>query len=431
MFVRVPDVQIAHLFLSLAVLLAATLMLGEFTRRVLKLPALVGVVASGILLGPSVLGKLAPDLSAIVFPEITGSFLGVAVAGSLTMFMFVSGYELGLTAIKKSFARSVSIFAFALMIPMVLGGAIGYACHPILNGITGGTPWGTAVILGTILSITAVPIVTAVLKDVNLSRDPIAAPITVAAAMSDLVGALLAGLAITLRASPSAHAQAGHNPGVLATLGGVAALVVAIPVGTVIVNKAFIMMDKHKCAPNSQIVFPLICGMVGFWGAEMIGMHGLFGAFAAGIAVGDADEAYFGHHLRRLHEDFINSIFKPIFLGTIGLRADLLGAMNGTIIVIVFTLAMSTKILGGYIGARLARYDHRTSIGVGLAMTANGALMIVLAMLASSQGAISEELMTAIVISAVLSNVIASQCKYFLAPRVLSVPATTATVTTA
>lgn len=148
-------------------------------------------------------------------------------------------------------------------------------------------------------------------------------------------------------------------------------------------------------------VIAMLCAAL----TEFLGIHSIFGAFIAGVAIGDS------HHLRERTRDtihqFVMNIFAPIFFASIGLTINFIDAFVFHTVLIVCAVALIGKVSGCFFGARLAKLDKRESFAVGFGMAAQGAVGIILGQLAFQAGLISEELMVAIVIMALGTSILA------------------------
>jgi mannitol/fructose-specific phosphotransferase system IIA component (Ntr-type) len=135
---------------------------------------------------------------------------------------------------------------------------------------------------------------------------------------------------------------------------------------------------------------------------ESIGVHAIFGAFIAGVALGDS------HHLRQRTRDviyqFVTNLFAPVFFASIALRTNFLEAFNFVTVAIVLAVAVVVKVGGCYLGAKWAGLSKRESWAIGAGMSARGAMEIVLGQLALRAGLIGEELFVAIVIMALVTS---------------------------
>ncbi len=138
---------------------------------------------------------------------------------------------------------------------------------------------------------------------------------------------------------------------------------------------------------------------------EWLGIHSIFGAFVAGVAIGDS------YHLKQRTREtiyhFITNIFAPVFFASIGLRLNFIDAFNPLLVLLVFAIAATGKIIGSYGGAKLAGMGTRESWATGFGMASQGAVGIILGQLALNANLIGEELMVAIVIMALGTSLMA------------------------
>jgi mannitol/fructose-specific phosphotransferase system IIA component (Ntr-type) len=138
---------------------------------------------------------------------------------------------------------------------------------------------------------------------------------------------------------------------------------------------------------------------------EGIGIHAIFGAFIAGVVLGDS--AHMQQHTRATLSQFIASVFAPLFFASIGLRMNLAANFDISLILALLVIACVGETLGSTFGARLSGFPKRQALAIGFALNARGAMQIVLALLAVQYGVIGERLFVALIVLALVTSVIA------------------------
>ncbi|MEM1355369.1 MAG: cation:proton antiporter [Planctomycetota bacterium] len=408
---------ITKLLLAIAVLLGLARLLGELCRRYGQ-PAVLGEIVAGILLGPTVLKAVAPAVYLYLFPEAPGSPAWIAEEGFITLsaalLLFVVGLEVDLSAVYRQGKAMVLVSAMGIVIPFALGFSAATVFESVLGaGVRAeGNPLPFRIFCGLAMSITALPVIAKVLIDLNLSKSDMGVLVISSAMCNDLVGWI--GFAVVLALLPTtAMAESNSGGGTAASQLGVTGTIAAtlaflafmLTIGRLFMHKALPYVQARWSWPGGVISFAFVIAMACAALTEYLGIHSIFGAFIAGVAIGDS------HHLRERTRDtihqFVMNIFAPVFFASIGLRINFLDAFQWSTVLLVCAIAVVGKVNGCYLGAKLAKLSSRESWAVGFGMAAQGAVGIILGQLAFQAQLISEELMVAIVIMALGTSIIA------------------------
>jgi len=180
---------------------------------------------------------------------------------------------------------------------------------------------------------------------------------------------------------------------------------VMLTLGRWLVHKSLPYVQAHWSWPGGVMVFVFIIALLCAAFTEWLGIHSIFGAFVAGVAIGDS------YHLKERTRDtitqFITNIFAPVFFASIGLRLNFIEAFDPLLVLLVFGVAATGKIIGSFFGARTAGLGKRESWATGFGMASQGAVGIILGQLALNAGLIGDELMVAIVIMALTTSLMA------------------------
>jgi Kef-type K+ transport system membrane component KefB len=407
---------ITKLLLAIAVLLGLARVLGELCRKFGQ-PAVLGEIVAGIILGPTLLGTLTPGVYAYLFPAEAGSAAWIAEEGFITLsaalLLFVVGLEVDLSAVVRQGRAMVLVSAMGIAIPF----ALGFGAATLFTETLGVGPRAEANLLpfqifcGLAMSITALPVIAKILIDLNLSKSDMGVLVISSAMCNDLIGwigfaVVLALLPPVLSADGATTASGGAALGVYGTIGATLAfLAFMLTLGRLFMHKALPYVQARWSWPGGVISFAFVIAMACAALTEFLGIHSIFGAFIAGVAIGDS------HHLRERTRDtihqFVMNIFAPVFFASIGLTIDFRTAFRIETVLLVCAIALVGKVSGCYLGAKLARLSPRESWAVGFGMAAQGAVGIILGQLAFQAKLISEELMVAIVIMALGTSILA------------------------
>ncbi|WP_434420688.1 cation:proton antiporter domain-containing protein [Nannocystis pusilla] len=392
------------LLLQLAVLLATARLLGELLRK-LKQPAVIGELAAGVLLGPSVLGALAPELQHYIFPrdQHQADLLSVVSWLGVLFLIIVTGLETDIGLIKRRGKSALLISSCGITIPLIAGATFGwylpevYLADPSKRLVF-------ALFMAVSMSICAVPVIAKVLMDLKLIRRDIGQLILASAMTDDTVGwillAVVAGLATAGQVDPISVAEAVG--GALVFLG------LMLTVGVPIVARIISGVDRRIGGVNAQtsLVIALALGAAAL--THQMGIEAVLGAFAVGILAGQAPR--FRREVGHTLEVVTASFLAPIFFASAGVKVDLARLANQEVALVglgVLGLACACKITGVYVGAAFARLSHWERLAMGFGMNARGAMEIVVATVGLGLGILTIELYSIIVMVAIVTSMMA------------------------
>jgi Kef-type K+ transport system membrane component KefB len=366
-------------------------------------PQVIGETAAGIVLGPTVLGNIAPGLSAALFPFQTLGFLHSVSQIGLVIFMFLVGLELDLNVLVRRKHMTVLVSLASIALPFSLGVLLAYWLYPRF-GVSGVGFTEFALFIGTSMSVTAFPVLAHLLKETRLVHTELGALALSCAALSDIVvWIILAGVVILANAS-----RLGTS--LLVTIGGVVAyLIVMIKIVRPVLAKLF-GRDKqngHKDKQDDRVLqnrlaIVLILVLCSSSVTEWLGVHALFGAFVMG-AIMPRDNGITGKLIVRL-EDFTIVMLLPLFFVFTGLRTDMSSLGNATVLcatVLIFAVAIVGKIGAATLAAHASGAEWREAGALGILMNARGLMELVVLNIALDIGVISNMIFSMLVLMAV------------------------------
>lgn len=368
---------------TLCLILVLTTLAGNFANR-LGVPAVIGELLIGILIGPAILDWVQLNSLVNLFADI-----GVVIL------MFLGGLESNLDLLMKYLRPAIVVATLGVVFPITLMGLASWW-------------WGFSALeslfIGVIFSATSVSISVAVLKEFHALSTREGATILGAAVADDIIGVILLSLMISLLASQGIKA-AGSQPNLAVVL----IEQVAFFGGTYILVKwvaPYLMhlSERLVMASSVTIMSMVIClGMA--WIADIVGLSGAIGAFFAGIAVAHTPyRAVLADHVEPLG----NSIFIPVFFVSVGLNMTLDHmAENMGIIVILTILACLTKFLGCGLGAHWCGFDKISSSVIGTGMIARGEMGLITAQIGHQAGLLGNASYSAMILVIVLATVLA------------------------
>ena len=405
---RLAPAEIVVMLAGFAVMLGLARAAGELFNR-FRQPAIVGEILAGIVLGPTVLGTFAPGLAAWLFPG--GGPVAVAYDAIITiavvLLLLIAGLEIDLSVLWRQGRAALLVSVLGTAVPFAVGFGAAYATPRFWGIEPGADPLTFALFFGTALSISALPVIAKIMMDLNLFKTDVGMLVMGAAMFSDLVGWIVFSIVLGMmnaNAPPSADVEA-HGLGLGTTIGLTLALVAfALTLGRYLVDRALPWIQSRLSWPGGVLSFTLVLTFVGAALTEAIGIHAIFGAFLAGIAVGDS--AHLRAQTRMVLHQFVTYIFAPIFFVSIGLEADFLASFNLPLVLGVLAIAFVGKIAGCYLGARLGRLSVRDGWAISFGMNARGAMEIILGLLALQYGVIQDEMFVALVVLALASSIV-------------------------
>ncbi|MGY1683314.1 cation:proton antiporter [Geodermatophilus sp. SYSU D01176] len=388
--------------LQLAVLLFVALCLGRLAERV-KLPAVVGELLTGVLLGPSLLGHVAPDVSRWLLPADHGQMGMLDAVGQLGVLLLVgvTGSHLDLRAVRRRGATVARISLAGLLLPLAMGIGLGFVlAHDFMPA--DGSRGVFVLFLGVAMCVSAIPVISKTLSDLSLLHRDVGQLTLAASMVDDAVGWLLLSVA-------SVAATVGIGVGSVAVsvsylLGFT--LLAAVVGGPMV--RGTLRLTGRADQPGPSIAAAVILVLVGASTTHALGMEPVFGAFVVGVLIGTARQ----QDVSRLAplRTVVLSVLAPLFLATAGLRMDLtaLGKREVTIAaVVVLVVAIVGKFAGAYIGARLSRLSNWEGVAIGAGMNARGVIEVIVAMAGLRLGVLDTAMYTIVVLVALVTSLMA------------------------
>jgi Kef-type K+ transport system membrane component KefB/mannitol/fructose-specific phosphotransferase system IIA component (Ntr-type) len=393
--------DLTSLLLSLAILLLVARLLGEVARK-LGQAAILGEIAAGILLGPTVLGRLAPDALRTALPWLhdTGqSTVGHALQGinavAVVMFLLVAGFEVHLSTVARQGRVALAVSVAGIVLPFALGAAAAELFPGFLG--EGAEHHGAFVLfIATAMAISALPVIAKTLMDLDLYRTDVGMVVMAAAIVQDVIGWLFFAIVLGLSGQTEGGAP-GHTIALVLVF-----TVAMLTAGRWLINRALPWVQAHTSWPGGVLGFSLGLTFLAAAFTEWAGIHAIFGAFLFGIALGDS--RHLQERTRRVIELFVSFVFAPIFFASMGLRLDFAAYFDWQLVLVITSIACAGKILACGVGAQLAGMPRREAWAVGFAMNARGAMEIILGALALELGVIDKRLFVALVAMAMITS---------------------------
>lgn len=399
------DVTVFLIVVGMMLILARFLFkVGQFFR----IPTLVAELLAGIILGPTILGYVFPDLHSYFFPETGGlpSAYDSLFSLSVVMLLFLGGMEIDFSLVIKSKKSIAYTSLLAIVIPFVVGTWAGWHYFDFLHGfVFSAAPFVFPLTFGTIVALSALPLIVRLLMEYEVLNSPIGITTIGSALVTDLVGWCLFS-SILIYANPTIE-----NIQILYTI---FYIIVFFAVMLAISSCKTFMANLFSQKGEQSYDISMLLGACFLSGAftSAIQIHPTLGAFIAGIVcrriVGD------NTHILKQLEIFILNFFAPIFFISIGLKLNFLEALNIPMILFVFCLACVTKLIGAFLGASLSGFTARSAFTIGLLLNGRGAMEILMGAVALKIGLIGTQLFVTFVIVAVVTLLLVEPSIRFL-----------------
>jgi len=399
--------------LGLAVLLGSARLLGFLVGRV-GFPAVVGEILAGIVVGKTVLGRLAPDVFARLFADGAPKTLltGYTTVGAVLL-LVVAGLEVDLSIVRKSSRAAVLTSLFGAVMPFALGYGAGMwlpdgdLADPSRRGLH-------AAFLGIALSISALPVIAKTLMDLGIVKTDIGLIVLSAAVLDDLVG--WTGFSVLSRQF-GAKGSTSTGSILISVAVGLAFVAATLLFVRPLVDKWLARAEKKgEVATGRTLSIIMVLALLSAAATEGLGMHAVFGGFVAGLAVGDSKRLR--EHTRNVLEEFVTSVFTPVYFATLALRFDFVAAFDLKLVSIILFISCVAKVVGCTVGARMGGVSWKPAFTIAFGMNSRGAMEILLASLALEAHIISVRIFVALVVMAIVTSLVSGPAMaYFMRAR--------------
>jgi Kef-type K+ transport system membrane component KefB len=381
----------------MSVILAVTLLSGWLARR-LGQSRVIGEIIGGILLGPSVLGRISPHVSAALFPGSSLHSLETLSTIGLILFLFLIGMELDYNQLVRQRATAVLASGTSIIVPFITAAALAHSLRVRFapHGI-GSIPF--VLFLGISMSITAFPVLARILEERRLQGTSLGTTAILSAAVDDVVAWLLLALALTL----IGH-EGNATPLSIRLLYLVGYLFLMIGVVRPLAARA-VKSRKGTELSLELLGAILVITLASAAATEWIGIHPLFGAFLAGACFPRVE--HWQQSLRARLDMIASVLLLPLFFALTGLRTrlDLLNDASMWLWAgLVLLGAVFGKMGGAAIAARWTGQSWRDAIALGALMNTRGLVELVVLNIAYNVGAFSPTLFTMMVVMALITT---------------------------
>lgn len=385
-----------HVLLALVVIVAAARACGALVAR-LHQPPVMGEVLAGILLGPSLLGQIAPAAMHYLQPPAIAPILSNIAQVGVMLFMFLVGLELDTARLGRRTRAMIVISQVSIIVPFLLGMGLAVLLYPRLS--SAGVPFTVfSLFLGVSLSVTAFPVLARILTDRGLQGSDLGLVALSCAAVGDVTAWCL--LAFVTAVASAALSSAW----ITFTL---SALYVAVMLGVVrpLVVRAVRAQELRGSVSQGAIALAIAGMLVSALATEAAGIHAIFGAFLAGALI--PHDSRLAQTLTRALADLVVVLFLPVFFASTGMRTEIglvSGAAQWLLCGLIIVTASAGKFGGTFAAARVMGFGGRDAAALGVLMNTRGLMELIVLNVGLERGILSPTLFAMLVLMAVVTT---------------------------
>ncbi|MCO6528953.1 cation:proton antiporter [Lactobacillus sp.] len=366
----------------LCLILLFALIGGQIANRC-GLPAVIGELLAGIVIGPAMLNWVQPS-------GLIKSFSDIGVV----LLMFLAGLESDLAILKKLWKPSFLVATFGMVVPIVIA---------YLTGIAFKFSQTESLFLGITFAATSVSISVAVLQEMKKLETKEGMTILGAAVVDDLLSVILLSVvsSVTGTHTDSANANLGLGLTLLLQL----VYLVVLLAASIWLFPRMLKLSERFLLPAAKPLVTIIIVLLAAFGAEKVGLSNVIGAFFVGLAFSRLPDK---QKLQKSFTDIGYSLFIPIFFASIGLEMSITGIFkDGLLFIVLFVGSVISKLVGASVGAKMAGFSSSSAYQVGTGMISRGEMALVVAQIGLSNHLLAPAAYSTVVGVIVLTTLIA------------------------
>ncbi|EAW15323.1 Kha1p [Aspergillus clavatus NRRL 1] len=381
----------------------------------MRQPRVIAEVIGGIILGPSVMGRI-PGFTEAIFPAASIPNLTLVANLGLVLFLFLVGLETDLRFLVSNWRVAASVSAAGMILPFGFGSAISYGLYNTFRNEAGTVPinFGTYLLfIGIAMAITAFPVLCRILTELKLLSTNVGVIVLSAGVGNDVVGWILLALCVAL-------VNAGS---------GITALWVLLVATGYILFLAFVFRplfmrflrktgSLQKGPSQSVVTITLLIALASAFFTQVIGIHAIFGGFIIGLLC--PHEGGFAIKLTEKIEDLVAVLFLPLYFTLSGLSTNLGLLDSGLVwgyVVGVISIAFFAKVAGGALASRLCGLLWRESFSIGVLMSCKGLVELIVLNIGLQARILSTRTFTIFVVMALVTTFITTPMTTLLYPK--------------
>ena len=372
--------------LFLAIIMISTKILGLFTRKI-HMPAVVGALVAGVILGPSC-------LNLITLTGDTGVFLEQMAELGVILLMFNAGLETDLSELKKNGVASFVTALIGVIVPLI-GGFLGYAFF-FHTDFSDYDEVLKAVFVGVVLTATSVSITVETLREMGKLKGKVGTTILGAAVIDDIIGIIVLTIVTSLK-------DTSVSP--ITVVLKIVLYFVFIAVLIFVLAKLKVFVEEQDEKRRTAIICVALCFILSYISEEYFGIADITGAYFAGLMLCTMKV---GPYVARRCEIPSYLIFSPVFFASVGLKVTL-GGMDASIwifAIILLVIAILSKVVGCGLGAKICGCTGKEAFQVGIGMISRGEVALIVAQKGYASGMLDDVLFAPIVLVVIVTTLI-------------------------
>lgn len=401
--ITLSDFELSRVFFAIVVLLGFAHGCGYFFQRLLGFPKVIGEIAGGLLLGPTVLGFFLPSASQWIFQAFAseGQLIALLSWIGLVFLMFISGFEIQRSISREDKKLIVAMLCGATILPFLVGWFAPrfYDFSPYMGAKSNMLSF--TIILGVAIAVTSIPVIAKIFMDLGIIKTRFAKIILATATIEDVLLwiALALATAVVGRGTLSVWDIATN---VLLTCAFFALALLAMPKLFEWANRSGFNLLIRSSATGYVLIVCFLFAAV----ASILRINVIFGAFLAGVVVGMTSNEKITSV--KIHvQEIALGFFIPLYFAVVGLKLDLIHHFDVSFFLLFLLFAVGIKMLGTVVAAKWTRQSWLSSFNLGVAMNARGGPGIVLATVAFDLGIINETFFAILVLVAIVTSLLA------------------------
>jgi Kef-type K+ transport system membrane component KefB len=399
------------LTLQLAVVLAVCRVVGWLFQRIHQ-PKVVGEMFAGIMLGPSLLGWIAPHMSAYLFPASSLGFLNALSQVGVVVFMFLVGLGINPGELKKEGHAAVLTSHVSITAPFVLAAFLSLYLYPRLSDDSVSFT-SFALFMGAAMSITAFPVLARILAERDMLGSRLGTVAIACAAVDDVTGwCILAYIVVLIR---SAHSSIS----IWWTITGILVFGLAMIHGVRRLLRGFERSYRKKGALSENLMaLMLLLVLASSLFTEFLGIHLLFGAFLMGAIM--PKESRFVRYVLDRFETITVTLLLPLFFAFTGLRTNIAAVKGPEMWMycgLIILVATAGKLGGSTLASWLSGMPLREAAGLGTLMNTRGLMELVILNIGLDIGVISPALFSMMVMMALVTTFMTTPVLSLICPK--------------
>jgi Kef-type K+ transport system membrane component KefB len=393
---RATQGDLLHVLLALVVVIATARAMG-YVFRSANQPPVVGEILAGIVLGPSLLGRLVPGAEGYLFPAMVGPYLNIIAQVGVILYMFLVGLELDPALLRKRGHTTVAISHASIVAPFLMGAAIALYLYPKLSSTD--VPFTCfSLFLGVSMSVTAFPVLARILTDRGIHKTRMGAIALTCAAVDDVTAWCMLAFVVSV-----ARAQATGAVATIAMAFGFILLMLMV-IRPAMVRLSLLYGNRGRLTQGVMASI-FIALLISASATELIGIHAVFGAFALGAVI--PHDSGMARELTDRLEDIVIVLLLPAFFAYTGLRTQI-GLVSGyeqwMMCALIVVVASAGKFGGSVVAARITGLNWRDSSALGVLMNTRGLMELIVLNIGLEMNVISPTLFAMLVIMALVTT---------------------------